>query len=447
MIFLALLTALMGISGPSAQAAASPRLTAKRPCPHQPGFTCAALTVPLDHALEAKGTLRLEVGLANTAHAPRGVLVFLTGGPGQPGVPFLTRIRELLGPAFAGYRLVMLDQRGTGAGALNCPALQKAVGSSDLAVAPPGTVAACARSIGAKRRFFTNPETVADIESLRIALGARRLTLDGVSYGTFVAERYALVHPNRVARLVLDSVVPQEGIDLVPLTTFRATTRVLRSVCAAERCGSDPARDLQAVRAHHDGPQLVDAITSMSIGHATFSGLLPALHAARAGHYAALDAIVRVEEKASAATATELSQGLHESTLCMDLPPPYDPTAPRAQRAAVLGRLVSRVPSAALFPFDRATAHGLGDTENCLEWPATVPPAVPAGRAAAMLPRVPVLLLAGNRDISTPLAWAREEAAKAPDGRLVVISGVGHSVQTTKGPAIRPLLRRFLHSV
>jgi pimeloyl-ACP methyl ester carboxylesterase len=267
-----------------------------------------------------------------------------------------------------------------------------------------------------------------------------------------VAERYALVYPNRVARLVLDSVVPQQGIDLLPLTTFKATTRVLRSVCAAERCGSDPARDLQAiVLARGNGippaPQLLDAITSMSIGHATFSGLLPALHAARAGRYAALDAIVRRERSAAAATAGELSQGLHESTLCMDLPRPYLPTAPRSQRAATIRGLVSQVPTTALFPFDRATALHFGVTENCLDWPATVPPAVPAGDGAAKLPRVPVLLLAGNRDLSTPLAWAQKEAAMAPRGRLVVVPDTGHSVQTTKGSAIWPDLRRFLHSV
>ncbi|MGB0092158.1 MAG: hypothetical protein WBP81_06455, partial [Solirubrobacteraceae bacterium] len=49
---------------------------------------------------------------------PRGVLIFLTGGPGQPGVPLINRVHQRLGAALAGYRLVMLDQRGTGAGAL-----------------------------------------------------------------------------------------------------------------------------------------------------------------------------------------------------------------------------------------------------------------------------------------------------------------------------------------
>jgi pimeloyl-ACP methyl ester carboxylesterase len=105
----------------------------------------------------------------------------------------------------------MFDQRGTGAGALECPALQRAAGASDLTVVPEATVADCARSIGGARRYYVTAETVADIDALRSALGAVRLTLDGVSYGTYVAERYALQYPTRVARIVLDSVVPPDG--------------------------------------------------------------------------------------------------------------------------------------------------------------------------------------------------------------------------------------------
>ena len=51
------------------------------------------------------------------------------------------------------------------------------------------------------------------------------------------------------------------------------------------------------------------------------------------------------------------------------------------------------------------------------------------GNPAGDLPTVPVLLYSGQRDLSTPQAWAREEAAKAPDGRLVSVPGAGHSVQ------------------
>ena len=183
------------------------------------------------------------------------MLVFLTGGPGQPGVPFLNRIRSRLGAEIQGYRLVMLDQRGTGAGALHCPALQKAAGSSDLVMPPPGAVTACAASIGSARRFYTTAETVADLDSLRVALHVARLTLDGVSYGTFVAERYALAYPQHTARLVLDSVVPQQGADALYAAALRQTGPVLRSVCAEQHCGFDPARDLATiVRTRHDGP-------------------------------------------------------------------------------------------------------------------------------------------------------------------------------------------------
>jgi pimeloyl-ACP methyl ester carboxylesterase len=77
----------------------------------------------------------------------------------------------------------MFDQRGTGAAALQCAALQADAGSSDLAVVPPDAVTTCAMTIGADRRFFTTPETVLDIEALRVALGVRQLTVDGVSYG------------------------------------------------------------------------------------------------------------------------------------------------------------------------------------------------------------------------------------------------------------------------
>src|SRR5207247_5297438 len=120
----------------------------------------------LDHSGRNPGRLRLRVAIQRTAKAPKGVLVALTGGPGQPGVPFVPRIRARLAPALRGYRLVMLDQRGTGAGALRCPRLQRAMGSSDLTVPPASAVTGCAVEIGPKRRFFTTADTVADLDAL-----------------------------------------------------------------------------------------------------------------------------------------------------------------------------------------------------------------------------------------------------------------------------------------
>ena len=169
---------------------------------------------------------------ADNTDAPRGVLLFLTGGPGQPGIPFVRKTVATLAPVLDDYRLVMLDQRGTGANALVCPQLQRQLGVSDLFVPTGAAVGECADPSADDRRFYSTADTVADLDLLRSALRVPALAIDGVSYGTYVAERYAIAHPNRVTRLVLDSVVPHDGIDPFLTVPLHAAARVLRDVCA-----------------------------------------------------------------------------------------------------------------------------------------------------------------------------------------------------------------------
>ena len=58
--------------------------------------------------------------------APRGVLLALNGGPGAAGRAAGAGARRAVGPeVVAAYRVVALDQRGTGPTALECPALQQ----------------------------------------------------------------------------------------------------------------------------------------------------------------------------------------------------------------------------------------------------------------------------------------------------------------------------------
>jgi pimeloyl-ACP methyl ester carboxylesterase len=425
--------------------AVTARLTGSGPCAGAPGFTCSTLSVPLDHSGRVGGRLDLRVAAGNDAKAPRGVLVLLTGGPGQPGVPFVSRLARALGPTIAGYRLVMFDQRGTGAEALQCPALQRAMGQSDLRVPPAEAVRDCGAAVGAKRRFFSTADTVADLDLLRGALGAAKLTLDGVSYGTFVAERYALAHPDRVVRLVLDSVVPHDAPIILPVDNMQATARVLRAVCQQRSCPADPADDLAAlVRSRGDGSELLDTLVTLSIVDPSFNGVPEALHAARQGRPAGLDRLVAAVRQGSGASAEVLSQGLHASTLCTDTPAPWgDSSVPVQGRAAALRRAVDRLTDAQVFPFGRATASRNGIAQTCLAWPPT--PAPPAPARGAKLPPVPVLLLAGDRDLSTPLAWARQEARLAPAGRLVVVPDAGHSVQSrASSEAARRAVADFL---
>jgi pimeloyl-ACP methyl ester carboxylesterase len=359
------------------------------------------------------------------------------------------------------YRLVMFDQRGTGRlGAIRCPALQAAVGSSDVAVPPAAAVRQCADSIGPHRRFYSPAETVADIDMLRAALGAATMVVDGISYGTFAAERYALTYPGHVAKLVLDSVVPQADPQrTVPfyLTGLQAVARVLRLACqAAPSCGFDPAQDVAwLVRHGVSGVRLFDMLVTYEFIDPTyrdpsppqvpagFGDVIGALHAARPGNPAHLDRLLRGLSEAGGSPA-EFSSGLHAATFCTDLRFPWgSDEVPPARRAVALRRATARLTTAQVWPFDAATAAGDGIMQTCPDWPAT--PAAAEPPAGARLPPVPVLLLAGDRDLSTPLAWARQEAALAPRGQLVIVHGAAHSIQSREpGHQGRDALFAFL---
>jgi pimeloyl-ACP methyl ester carboxylesterase len=449
-----------GTTGGPAAVPRGPALTDPHPCPGAPGFTCSMLAVPLDPSGHVPGTLRLQVAAANNAGARRGVLLFLTGGPGQPGVPFLPRISARLAPLLSAYRLVMFDQRGTGQfGALNCPALQAAVGSSDIAVPPPAAARRCAQIIGPDRRFYSTLDTVADIEALRRALGAGTMVLDGVSYGTYVAERYALAHPRHVSKLVLDSILPQadpDRTDAFYLAGLRAVGRVLRSACQVRpACPFDPAQDVSWLVRHGDsGVAIFDTLVTYEFIDPTyrnpdppqvprgFGDIAGALHAARLGHPAHLGQLIHGLGQAGGNPA-EFSSGLHAATFCTDLRFPWGSDAvPPAGRGPALAAATSRLTPQQVFPFNAATAAGDGIMQTCLDWPATPPAAVAPPQARL---RVPALLLAGDRDLSTPLEWARQEAALAPEGRLVIVHGAAHSIQSREpGHAGRDAVFAFL---
>ncbi len=404
-----------------------PALQDAHPCPGAAGFTCSTLEVPLDRTGRTPGTLHLQVGAADNRDAPRGVLLVLSGGPGEPGLPILQRfVARALGAERTQYRIVVFDQRGTGAGALDCSALQAEMGSSDLTPPTAGSVRACSRRLGARRAFFGTDDVVADMEALRRALGADSWSLDGISYGTYVGERYALVHPSRVRKLVLDSVVPQVGETDLGVDEFAAVRRVLGSVCG-KSCVADLAAD---VRSYHLGPQLFDALTFDSIVDPTYRtdwDVPAALHEARMGDRKLLDFFLAAAAANQAGVpAQALDQGLHASALCADWRYPWgDSASPLAGRVAKLRAAVSRLSASALYPFDAATASGNGFVRQCLPWAPTPPTPLPRGKLV-----VPTLLVNGDHDLSTPLAWARKQLALTTHGKLVVVPGAGHSVQS-----------------
>jgi pimeloyl-ACP methyl ester carboxylesterase len=400
---------------PGSPASRGPAPLRLSPCDVAPQARCGTLRVALDSAHPGGRQLGLRVAAVGDPGKP--VLLALAGGPGQPGTPFLGRTRSRLGALADRFRLVVIDQRGTGAGALQCPALQRAMGTSDLTVAPASAVRDCARRLGPSRALYTTTQVVADLEALRRALRAGRMWIMGASYGTYVAERYALAHPRNVAGLVLASVVPQTGVDATLQDNLRATGRVLRAACG--RCSTDPASDLhRALRRGANGPAVLDALTALSIAAPDFRGVPAALHRAATGDRSGLDRLVAATRRAQAAPASVLSQGLHAATLCAELAPT---------------RTARRV-----WPFDAATAAHNGINQLCRNWPPTAPPAALDRR----LPAVPALLLEGAADLSTNVAWMRQEARWIPNPTIRVLNGVGHGV--LRSPAGIRALRSFL---
>lgn len=414
----------------AASAGESGGLSGAAACPGLEGYTCATLTVPLDHSGGVSDRLGLKVAMADNVKAPKGVLLFLTGGPGQPGVPFVERLSKKLTPLLKDYRLVMIDQRGTGGNALQCPQLQKEMGSSDLTPPTVRAVTDCAAAIGPDRRFYSTSDTVADLELLRRALGVRKMTLDGVSYGTYTAERYALTHPQHVARMVLDSVVPQTGYDPMDRAAMRAAPRVLTAACKAIGCDSDPAADLaKVVDTYDNGVDVLDALTTWEFVDPDYAAMIDALHKAAGGDPGPLRGLIAGVRQGSAATAEELSQGLHASTLCLDGRYPWGRSdTPVAGRREALEKAGAELTPADYGPFDATTATGLGSMLSCLHWPRT--PAPPLPPEHRRLPGIPVLLLGGDRDLSTPLEWLYDQKKLTPRARVVVVQGAAHSVQT-----------------
>jgi len=426
------LFATLGAAAPGPTVAARPALTNTEPC--FTTFTCAYLTVPLDRSGRVPGILRLKIAMGTNVSAPRGTLLFLSGGPGQPGAGLIPAVSQRVSYLLRDYRIVMVDQRGTGEGAINCPRLQAEAGSSDVTPPSAEAVRQCAALLGRTRDFYTTADTVADLEDLRRALGVPQWTVDGVSYGTFVGTRYGLTHPSRVTRMVLDSVVPQDNAESLYVASLNRSGPVLRRACQEQNCGRDPAAELaDVVRRYGNGVDVFELVVIASIVDPTLTGtnfypVLQLLHTAAQGDPAPLnDAIADLRRTGLRAPAEQHSAGLHVATLCADLTdaPWGDSAATLAGRDEAVARALRKLHPSQTWPFLPETAVGHGIIQGCRHWPPSRPnPRPPHSRLA-----MPVLLINGDRDLSTPLEWAREQAELTPHGTLVVVAGMGHSMQ------------------
>jgi pimeloyl-ACP methyl ester carboxylesterase len=428
---------------PVAGAQTAPRLTR---CPGQADFSCGTLNVPLDYSGVVPGTIPLHFAARTSFPRTGKILIALTGGPGQPGVDFATSSATSLAPALRQYRLVTLDQRGTGkSGVLRCPQVQAL---RDLDAFLPQTVAGCAAQIGPRRAFYTTADTVLDLESIRKALGASKVALMGISYGTHVALQYARAFPQNVDRLILDSIVGPDGPDPFLLDTYRNLPRVLREQCANSRCRgatSDPVADVAALvtrintagplrgsyfdssgrrqpTSYHTPDELSFLLIAGDLNPLLQAALPGAIAAARRGDTAELMRLRRVGQGAHTPTG-DLSFGLNVTTGCLDVGLPYPlATTPVAARPGIAQAALAAIPPAQYAPFDGQTVLRTSYVDDCMLWPNDVARQPFTGP----LPDVPALLLGGRLDLRTPIENARDTAAQLPHASVVALPGNGH---------------------
>jgi pimeloyl-ACP methyl ester carboxylesterase len=426
-----------------AAGAQAPRLTR---CAGQPQFSCGTINVPLDYSGRVPGNIPLRFATRTSFPRTGKILFALTGGPGQQGIDFATPSAQSLEPALRQYRLVVLDQRGTGkSGVLRCPGIQS---SRALDVVAPAQLASCASRIGPRRTFYTSADTVLDLETIRRVLGASKVALMGISYGTHVALQYARAFPQNVDRLVLDSVVGPDGPDPFLLDTYRTLPRILREQCANGRCAgatADPVADLAALvnRINTSGPlrgtffdangrrqrtaydaaeQLLWLITAGDLSPLLRAEMPGAIGAARRGDTAELMRFKRIADGGPTPTS-DLSAGLLVTTGCLDVPLPYPlATTPFAARPALGQAALAAIPPAQYAPFDGQTVLRSSYVDDCVLWPNDL--ARQPYRGA--LPDVPALILGGRLDTRTPIENARATAAQLPHASVVDLRGSGH---------------------
>ncbi|MFI5979427.1 alpha/beta fold hydrolase [Streptomyces sp. NPDC051555] len=190
------------------------RCAADRPA----SFECATIKVPLDYARPRGPSLDLAISRVRSEKPAerRGVLLLNPGGPGDPGLDLPLGILDVLPREVRDqYDLIGFDPRGVGASSPVGCGLSDAEQVVDRPYHPEtfATDVAWARTVADKCRekagavlpYLTTRNTARDMDAIRSALGERKISYLGYSYGTYLGAVYTQLFPARTDRFVLDS--------------------------------------------------------------------------------------------------------------------------------------------------------------------------------------------------------------------------------------------------
>ncbi len=201
-----------------------------------------ALQVPENRSHPNSRSIALRyVRFPSTDEKAGPPIVYLSGGPGGSGIATAKGRRF---PLFMAMRrfgdVIALDQRGTGAS----DAPPECATSVVVPTTEPTTDAAFARlhrqsarecaafwaAEGVDLAGYTTAESVADLDALRRHLGAEKMSLWGISYGSHLALAAMKDLPGRIDRVVIASV---EGLDQTVKLPSRTDDYVARLGAAA----------------------------------------------------------------------------------------------------------------------------------------------------------------------------------------------------------------------
>ncbi|MFH8563380.1 alpha/beta hydrolase [Streptomyces sp. NPDC017988] len=183
------------------------------------GAQCAKVTVPLDYADPGGRTIRLTISRIKAKSSERrGILLSNPGGPGGTGLAHTLALRPTLKDVADHYDLIGFDPRFLGESTpLTCGPAPRPAPPAPTTTPHEDFEASVRAARDTARRCQEHGDNAAllphastrnvarDMDAIRAALGERKLSYYGVSYGADLGAVYTQLFPRRADRVVLDS--------------------------------------------------------------------------------------------------------------------------------------------------------------------------------------------------------------------------------------------------
>ena len=413
------LAASLLVAAPEAEASS----IAWQPCPEQPAAECGTVSVPLDWADPSGPRTDLAVSRVRAADPARriGVVFVDAGGPGGSGAEF-ARAPYLSAEVRARFDVVGFDQLGTNnSSAIRCsPELMRQNPGDDPAD-EAAFAALAAHNVAvrddcrARHPVFDHVDTARsarDLDAVRKALGERRISFYGISYGTLLGQQYAEVFGSRVRAMVLDGVI-DHSVDLRRFVLDRARAVEEAFGVFAGWCARNTTCALHGQDVHAAWERALVEADEIGLGRRNL--IESAYYEVRGGTWDSLASLIagfgvaRLEFEVN-------YESLRYAVVCQDF----------ALRFADFGEYRAlREAELRASPTLRGTFLGHQEAATCIGFtdrPANPPHRLDVSQAP------PLLLLTSRYDVATPYQWARGVHRQAKGSHLVTFDGPGHGV-------------------